>query len=70
MSVTEISPEIESEFDTVASLTGEPKNDLVREALLSYLEDFHLARRAEARLKVVGERISLEEIGRKYGLVD
>jgi predicted DNA-binding protein len=70
MSVTEISPEIESEFDTVASLTGEPKNELVRQALLSYLEDFHLARRAEDRLKNIGERISLEEIGRKYGLVD
>ena len=54
MSLTEISPDLESQFDTIASLTGEPKNELVREALLSYLEDFRLAQSAEERLKDIG----------------
>jgi predicted DNA-binding protein len=70
MSVTEISPELESEFDAVANLTGEPKDELVREALLSYLEDFHLARTAEERLKDIGERTSLADIGKEFGLAD
>jgi len=70
MSVTEISPELESEFDAIANLTGERKDELVREALQSYLEDFRLARTAEERLKNVGERISLADIGKEFGLAD
>jgi hypothetical protein len=42
----------------------------VRNALLSYLEDRQDALRAEQRLKNIGTLISLEEIGRKYGLAD
>jgi predicted DNA-binding protein len=66
----QLEPEIESQFDEAALQTGESKDNLVRKALLSYLEDMHDARIAEERLKDVGERIGLEEIGRKYGLVD
>jgi predicted DNA-binding protein len=66
----QLEPEIESQFDEAALQTGESKDNLVRKALLSYLEDMHDARIAEERLKDVGERISLEEIGHKYGLVD
>jgi predicted DNA-binding protein len=70
MSLTEISPDLESQFDTIASLTGEPKNELVREALLSYLEDFRLAQSAEERLKDIGERTSLADMGKEFGLAD
>ncbi len=70
MSVTEISPDLESQFDTIASLTGEPKSELVREALLSYLDDFHLAQSAEDRLKDIGERTSLTDMGKEFGLAD
>jgi predicted DNA-binding protein len=66
----QIAPEIESQFDDVAEQTGESKDVLVRKALLSYLEDRQDALRIETRLKNIGKRTSLDEIGRKYGLVD
>ena len=68
--VVQISPEIESQIEAFARRTGESKDDLVRKALLSYLEDRQDALRAEERLKNIGTRISLEEIGRKYGRAD
>jgi hypothetical protein len=64
------STEIESQIEAFARRTGESKDDLVRKALLSYLEDRQDALRAEERLKHIGSRISLAEIGRKYGLAD
>ncbi len=66
----QLEPEIESQFDEAAEQMGETKDNLIRKVLLSYLEDLHDARIAEERLKDIGERISLDEIGRKYGLVD
>ncbi len=62
--------EIESQIEAFARRTGESKDDLVRKALLSYLEDRQDALRAEERLKNIGTRISLAEIGHKYGLAD
>ena len=70
MSVTEISPDLESQFDAIASLTGEPKTELVREALLNYLDEFHLTQTAEERLKDIGERTSLADMGKEFGLAD
>ncbi len=70
MEATQIPPEIDRQFEKVADLTGEPKSDLVRDALLSYLEEFHLAQSAEERLKDIGERTSLADIGRDFGLAD
>ena len=66
----QIAPEIERQFDEVAASTGESKDTLVQKALLSYLEDREDALRAASRLKNVGQRIGLEELGRKYGLVN
>jgi len=66
----QIPAEIESHIESFARRTGESKEDLVREAILTYLEDREDAMIAAERLKNVGSRISLEEIGRKYGLVD
>jgi len=70
MNATQIPPEIEQQFEAVSHLTGESKDELVREALLTYLEDFHLAMSAEERLKDIGERTSLADIGREFGLAD
>jgi RHH-type rel operon transcriptional repressor/antitoxin RelB len=66
----QIPAEIESQFEAFARRTGESKDDLVREALLTYLEDREDAMIAAERLKNPGARISLQEIGRKYGLED
>ncbi len=66
----QIPTEIESQIEAFARRTGESKEEFVRNALLSYLEDRQDALRAEQRLKSIGTRISLEEIGRKYGLAD
>jgi predicted DNA-binding protein len=68
MAAIQIPPEIDSQIEEVANRTGESRDDLVREALVSYLEARQDALRAAERLKNVGTRISLEEIGRKYGL--
>jgi len=65
-----IPAEIEDQLDAFAHRTGESKDDLVRDALLGYLEDRQDALIAAERLKHVGGRTSLEEIGRKYGLAD
>jgi predicted DNA-binding protein len=62
--------EVESKLDALALTTGESMDDLLREAVLSYLEDRHLAAIAEERLKDIGERTSLADIGREFDLVD
>jgi predicted DNA-binding protein len=66
----QIPPEIENQVDAFAQRTGESKDKLVSEAILTYLEDREDAMIAAERLKNVGKRISLDEIGRQYGLVD
>ncbi len=65
-----IPAEIESQIEALARRTGESTDHLVREALLSFLEDQEDIAIATERLKNPGKRISLEEIGRKYGLAD
>ncbi len=65
-----IPAEIESQIEAFASRTGESKDDLVRDALLGYLEDRQDAMIAAERLQHVSGRITLEEMGRKYGLAD
>ena len=61
--------EIESQIDALAIRTGESKDKLVREAILTYLEDREDAMIAAERVKTVGRRTSLAEIGRQHGLV-
>jgi len=62
--------EIEAHIESFALRTGESKDKLLREAVLTYLEDREDAIIAAERLKNPGNRISLDEIGRKYGLAD
>jgi RHH-type rel operon transcriptional repressor/antitoxin RelB len=66
----QLEPEIESQFDEAALHTGESKDNLVRKALLSYLEDLHDARIIEERLKNPGKRIPLSEVVKNLGLDD
>lgn len=66
----QIPAEIESKIDAFAHRTGESRDKLVREAILTYLEDREDAIIAADRLKSIGQRKSLDEIGRRYGLVD
>jgi len=70
MANIQIPTEIESKIDAFATLTGESKDQLVREAILTYLEDREDAMIAAERTKSVGGRTSLAEIGRQYGLAD
>jgi len=62
--------EIESQIEALAHRTGESKDDLVREAILTYLEDRLDALLAGERLAISDKQLSLEEIGHKYGLAD
>jgi len=66
----QIPAEIESQIEALARRTGESKDHLVREAILTYLEDREDAMIAAERVKNASGRVSLEEIGRKYGLAD
>lgn len=70
MAAIQLPTEVESKLETFARTTGEPKDDLLREAVLPYLEDRHLAAMAEERLKEIGERTSLADIGREFDLAD
>ena len=66
----QIPAEIERHIEAFARRTGESKDDLVRDAILMYLEDREDAIIAAERLKNLGKRVSLQETGRKYGLAD
>lgn len=70
MPAIEIPAEIESRILDFAERTGEGTDAVVRDAILTYLEDREDAIIAAERAKNVGSTISLEEIGRKYGLAD
>jgi len=70
MAAIEIPAEIESKILAFAQRTGERTDAVVRDAILTYLEDREDAMIAVERAKNVGSTISLEEIGRKYGLAD
>jgi predicted DNA-binding protein len=63
--------------DALASLiemgmqrTGESRDVFLREAVRSHIEEIEDIAIATERLKNPGKRISLAEIGRKYGLTD
>jgi predicted DNA-binding protein len=68
--VIELPAEIESQFEAFARSSGQSTDQLVREALLSYLEDREDAAIAAQRYASGSQRIPLEEIGHKYGLAD
>jgi len=68
MAVIELSPEVDRQIDEVAHETGKSRDQVVNSAVLSYLEDRQDAMRAAERYRAIKSRVSLEEIGRKYGV--
>ncbi len=70
MAVIELSPEVDRQIDEVAHETGKSRDQVVNSAVLSYLEDRQDAMRAAERYRKIKSRVSLEEIGRKYGVAD
>ncbi len=68
MPVIEIPAELEAEYQYFAKQNGKTRDDLVRQALLSYLEDLEDVAVATERLNDSGETISLEELKKNLGL--
>jgi RHH-type transcriptional regulator, rel operon repressor / antitoxin RelB len=70
MPVIEIPPELETQYEYFAQQNGKSKDDLVRQALVSYLEDLEDIAVATERLKNPGKRIPFEEVMKNLGLDD
>jgi hypothetical protein len=70
MVTLQIPDELENLIEQGALLAGVSTDEFIRKALLTYMEDRQDAMRAAERVKNVNTRISLDEIGRKYGLAD
>ena len=66
----QITAEIESRIDALADRTGESRDDLVREALLAYLEDMDDVAIAREHLIHPDETLSLQEMKKNLGLDD
>jgi predicted DNA-binding protein len=64
----QIPAEIESKFHEVAQRTGESADSLVREALLTYLEDMEDAAVAKEYLLHPEDTFSLDEMKKNLGL--
>ena len=64
----QIPPEIESQYEKVAQSTGESADNLVRKALLSYLDDLHDVAVAKEYLLNPEDTLSLDELKKNLGL--
>ena len=66
--------EIEKRLDALAKETGRTKSFYVREAILEHLDDLEDLYIAEKRLAEVragrSDSVSLEEVMKRYGMVD
>ena len=63
-------PEIEKRLSEIAKKTGRTKSFYAREAILTHLEDLEDAYLARKALEEGGERTSLEDVVKEYGLAD
>ena len=70
MATIQIPYELASLIEQGAQRAGETSAAFLSEAVLSRLEEIEDIAIATERLKNPGTRISLQEIGRKYGLAD
>ncbi len=70
MPVIEIPAELESHYEYFAKQNGKSRDELVRQALVSYLEDLEDIAVATERLKNPGRRIPFEEVIQNLGLED
>jgi RHH-type rel operon transcriptional repressor/antitoxin RelB len=66
--------EIEKRLDVLAKETGRTKSFYVREAILEHLDDLEDIYDAEQQLAEIhagrGTSVSLEEVMKRYGMVD
>lgn len=70
MAAIQIPDTIDQQFEAFAHSSGESKDELVRQALMSYLEDRQDAEIAAARYQKIGHRTSLADLGKELGLAD
>ena len=63
-------PEIEKRLSEIAKKTGRTKSFYAREAILTHLENLEDAYLARKALEEGGERTSLEDVVKEYGLAD
>jgi predicted DNA-binding protein len=70
MATIQIPVEIESQIEEVANRMGESKEDLVRDALLSFLEDMHDVSVAREYLANPQDLLSLDDLKKNLGLDD
>ncbi len=65
-----LNPELEAKLTQLASDTGRTFDDVVREALAQYVEDYEDGERALEILSRNEPTISLDEVERRLGLDD
>jgi predicted DNA-binding protein len=70
MATIQIPDDLANQIEQGAQRAGETSTAFLSEAVLSRLEDLEDIAIATERLRNPGKRISLAEIGRKYGLND
>ncbi|HUD23071.1 MAG TPA: hypothetical protein VMQ60_09540 [Acidobacteriaceae bacterium] len=70
MVTIQIPDDLANQIEQGAQRAGETSTAFLSEAVLSRLEDLEDIAIATERLQNPGKRISLAEIGRKYGLND
>jgi RHH-type rel operon transcriptional repressor/antitoxin RelB len=63
-------PDIEKRLANLAKKTGRSKSFYAREAILTHLEDLEDSYLAKKALDEGGERVSLEELMKEYGLAE
>ena len=70
MASISLSPELEAKLAQLAAATGRSFDELVREALTEYLEDYEDGERALEVLKRKEPTTSLQDVERRLGLGD
>jgi len=70
MATIQIPDELASQIEQGAQRAGESRDDFLREAVLSRLEDAEDIAIATERLKNPGKRIPFEQVKRNLGLDD
>jgi RHH-type transcriptional regulator, rel operon repressor / antitoxin RelB len=70
MPVIEIPAELETQYEYFARQNGKSLDDLVRDALVAYLEDLEDLAVASERLKNPGRRIPWSDVKAELGLDD
>ncbi len=70
MAAIEIPDELASQIEHAAQRAGQSRVAFLSKAVSSYTEDLEDLELATERLKDIGERTSLEDLGKELGLAD